>query len=136
MMLAAGANVGTMAAEILRAVVDLWKFQRGHSWDAQHVGGKYHPEFVDYATIAIELYAAAAGLPRNMILDIENMVADSAHFARGTEYDEKFRNLPQNNVKNTDTGMHLYESGAIGSNPVTAQPGSSVDWPRRVSRMA
>jgi len=37
----------------------LSNFRRGGPWDAQRVGGTFHPEYVSYATVAIGLYAAA-----------------------------------------------------------------------------
>ncbi len=43
----------------------LSNFRRGGSWDPQRIDGSFHPEFVDYSTVAIGLYAAANGILRN-----------------------------------------------------------------------
>ena len=40
---------------------DLSNFKRGHVWDAQRVNGVNKHDYVSYATVAIGLYAAAAG---------------------------------------------------------------------------
>jgi len=66
---------GSDFASGLYEAYQLNHFRRGHDWDAQRIGGSFHPEFVDYATVAIGLYAAAAGMPRDEILAIQNDVA-------------------------------------------------------------
>lgn len=52
----------------------LKRFGQWKEWDAQRVGGVFHDEFVNYATVAIGLYASALGLSRNEILAIENFM--------------------------------------------------------------
>jgi len=113
-MAAAGASTGALAAEILSVVVHLWKFQRWHSWDAQRVGREYNSEFVDYATIAIGLYAASAGIPRNIILRIEDYITRSSQYKENPKMDQTYTHLPTTNVWNTDLGHELYQSGRIG----------------------
>jgi len=98
---------------------ELSKFWRGGSWDAQRIGGSFHPEFVDYATVAIGLYAAANGIPRDQILSIQDIVARTSKYPYGTEMDQTYIHLPKRNIRNTDLGYLLYQSGRIG---VTAQP--------------
>ncbi len=91
----------------------LANFRRGGPWDAQRIGGINHEDFVDYATVAIGLYAAAAGISRADILEVENLVAMSSHYAKGTEFDPRYTYLPTRNVKNTNLGYKLFETGKI-----------------------
>jgi len=95
----------------------LANFGRGAPWDAQRIGGRIRPEFVDYATVAIGLYAAAVGLSREEILAIEDYVARDSHYAPKTKFDATHPHLPNSNVENTDLGYKLYRSGAIGTKP-------------------
>ncbi|HYZ24455.1 MAG TPA: hypothetical protein VE690_20070, partial [Rhodopila sp.] len=71
----------------------LSKFNRGAAWDAQRIGGAYRPEFVDYATVAIGLYAAAAGISRGISLHVQNLFAITSHFASDADMGSRFRNL-------------------------------------------
>ncbi len=93
----------------------LYQFRRWGPWDAQRIGGKYRYEFVDYATVIIGLYAAAAGIPRDDILRIENLVANTSNFDKNAEFDKTYIHLPTINIKNTDIGYHLYRSGLVGA---------------------
>ena len=86
----------------------LANFRRWGPWDAQRIGGKYHAEHVDYATVAIGLYAAAAGIPENLILIIQDEIAKDSHYKKGTEFDSYYIHLPKSNVKNTHTGYYFY----------------------------
>ena len=54
---------GAVAALIYEKDV-LRNFRQYGVWDAQRIGGKQHKTFQDYSTIAIGIYAAAAGIPR------------------------------------------------------------------------
>ncbi len=63
-------NGGGGAAAIGYETGALANFRRGGPWDAQRIGGQYHPEYVNYATVAIGLYAAANGIARNEILHL------------------------------------------------------------------
>lgn len=87
----------------------LLNFDRGAPWDSQRLGGQYREEYVNYATIAIGLYAAAAGISRGEILEIQNLKARSSHFPPGTVYDAVYSHLPAKNVRNTDIGYRLYQ---------------------------
>jgi hypothetical protein len=92
-------------------------FNRGGAWDAQRVGGSFHTEFVDYATVAIGLCAAADGIPRDEILEIENRVARDSHYDRDKQMDKTYTHLPKVNVENTDLGIQLYQTGRIAATP-------------------
>jgi hypothetical protein len=115
-MVARGGEGGAAAA-LGYELGALSHFDRAAAWDAQRVGGSYHPEFVDYATVAIGLYAAANGIPRNEILEIQNQIARRSHYDPNTEMDKTYTHLPTRNIKNTDLGYHLYQSGRIAATP-------------------
>jgi hypothetical protein len=106
-----GGGVAALAFERDR----LLHFDRGATWDAQRIGGMYHPEFVDYATVAIGLYAAAAGYSRDEILAIEDHVARGSQYDPKTRFDETYKHLPKRNVANTDLGYSLFRSGGISA---------------------
>jgi hypothetical protein len=60
----------------------LANFKQGGPWDAQRAGGHFTREYRDYATAAIGLYAAAVGIPRPVMLEVENIYA-----AQNSEFD-------------------------------------------------
>jgi hypothetical protein len=66
----------------------LSNFQRGALWDAQRIGGSFHSEFVDYSTVAIGLYCAANGIPKNHCLMIQDAVARNSHYGKNKEMDK------------------------------------------------
>jgi hypothetical protein len=103
------------SAEVLGFMIGkLRKFRQFGPWDAQRIGGIYHDEYVDYSTIVIGLYAAAAGLSKTEILEVQNVYARlHSSYKQRTEYDRVYTYLPARNVKNTDIGYQLYESGRI-----------------------
>ena len=93
---------------------ELSKFRQGGEWDAQRIGGHFHAEFVDYATVAIGLYAASSGMKRSEILGIQNNYARlRSHYTAGTLMDKVYTHLPARNVANTETGFKLIETGRI-----------------------
>jgi|GEM_PF-6698224 hypothetical protein len=95
-------------------LVQLKKFKQGGPWDAQRIGGKFHPDFVDYATVVIGLYAAASGMSRDDILTVENSYAALfSHYAAGTPMDPHYAHLPARNVANTQLGFELFEKRRI-----------------------
>ncbi len=95
-------------------LTQLSKFNHFGEWDAQRVGGKFHKEYVDYATVAIGLYAVSAGISRDEILRIQDLfAARESRFQAGTEMDKTYTHLPVTNVANTDLGFQLYQSGGI-----------------------
>jgi hypothetical protein len=92
----------------------LRQFGQGAIWDAQRIQGQAVDEYRDYATIAIGLFAAAAGLPIQIALQIENVYAFfRSKFDPAEQKDEVYTNLPERNVRNTEIGYELYESGRI-----------------------
>jgi len=105
-----GGGLGVLSYE----AGQLYKFKQGGAWDAQRIGGKFHPEYVDYATVAIGLYGAANGFPKNELLSIQNAYAGlNSHYPPGTIMDKTYTHLPARNVANTDLGYQLYQSGRI-----------------------
>jgi hypothetical protein len=90
-------------------------FRRYGPWDAQRLGGSDHPEFVDYSTVAIGLYAAANGMSRTEILEVEDLVARGSHFHGRPEMDKIYTHLPVRNIRNTDLGFQLLQSGKIAA---------------------
>lgn len=92
----------------------LRQFGQGAVWDAQRVQGQAVGEYRDYATIAIGLFAAAAGLPIQIALQIENVYAFfRSKFDPDEQKDDVYTNLPERNVRNTGIGYELYESGRV-----------------------
>lgn len=105
---------GVALARLSRELMQLYKFKQGGEWDAQRVGGKYHPEYVDYATVAIGLYAASVGMSRDEILRFQDVyAAANSHFGPNIEMDRTYTHLPARNVANTDLGFQLYEAGRV-----------------------
>jgi hypothetical protein len=95
----------------------LLNFGQGQPWDIQRVGSDRlpTPAFIDYATVGIGLYGAAAGIPVGEILSYQNTYAGLfSRFAPNTVYDSTYTNLPARNVFNTNRGYELYNSGRIG----------------------
>ncbi|MFI4987221.1 MAG: hypothetical protein ACHQF3_07255 [Alphaproteobacteria bacterium] len=98
-----------------RLLMSLFNFQQGGAWDAQRIEGRNMHEFVAYATLAIGLYGAAAGIPMDVMLEIENLYARfSSRFGEKVEKDKVYTRLPETNVENTKLGYELFESGRIG----------------------
>ena len=104
---------------------NLFNFDHGGPWDAQRIAGHYYEKYVEYATIALGLYAAAYGIPEDKILELENMTANIDFLIALTEgrmsfpdreMDKIYRYLPEDNVKWTDIGYKLYKSGKISPN--------------------
>jgi hypothetical protein len=109
-----GSEEGVIAALAYQTAA-LAHFRRGGPWDAQRLGGSDHPEFVDYSTVAIGLYAAANGMPRAKTLEVEDLVARRSHFRGDPEKDKIYTHLPVRNVRNTDLGYQLFQSGKIAA---------------------
>lgn len=93
---------------------NLFNFDHGGPWDAQRIAGHFYEKYVEYATIAIGLYAAAYGIPEDKILEIENITFGKS--IQDRDYDKIYKNLPEDNVKWTDIGYELYKSGKISPN--------------------
>lgn len=93
-------------------------FRQGGPWDAQRVGGQSVDEYRDYATIAIGLYMAASDVPIETTLSIENEYAYwFSHFSRDEPKDDVYTSLPRRNVRNTQIGYELYQSGRVRPSP-------------------
>ena len=103
-------------ADPISLVSGLLRFRQGGEWDLQRLEtGKVDPKYVDYSTVAIGLYAAGAGLPRESILDFQNAYAAAkSNFAPGTKKDPVYTSLPVRNVMNTDFGYEIYSKGPWG----------------------
>ena len=75
------------AVILSRELMHLSKFKHGGEWDAQRVGGKFHLKYVDYATVAIGLYAASSGMSRDEILRIQDVfAAGESRYKEGTGF--------------------------------------------------
>ena len=103
-----------LAALVYQAAA-LSHFRRGGPWDAQRIGGSFHPEFIDYATVAIGLYCAANGITKEHSLMIQNIVARDSHYKSDKEMDKIYSYLLTRNVHNTEIGYSLYQSGRIAA---------------------
>ncbi len=101
------------AKSLVHKAEDLANFRRGGKWDLQRLSGKFDPRFIDSATILIGIYAASADITRKHILNIENDVAITGSYPKGTKMDSTYTHLPVRNVRNTDIGMQLVISGAV-----------------------
>ncbi len=75
----------------------------------QRLTGDFDVKYVDYATIAIGLHNAAAGLPRDASLMIQNFYARAfSTYPKGTPMSVEFPSLPVRNVSNTDIGYAMF----------------------------
>jgi hypothetical protein len=69
--------------------------------------------------LGLGLCDAAARIPENELLEIQNRAAEAgSDFRPGTEYDMIYTRLPRRNVINTHIGYELYQSGRIGPDPI------------------
>ena len=115
---AAAADAGSADAPGMTSRALLMNFREGAAWDVQRVGSdpQSTPAFIDYATVGIGLYGAAAGIPAGESLTYQNWYASwFSRFNPNTQYDSVYTHLPATNVVNTYTGYRLYQSGLIGS---------------------
>jgi len=103
-------------ASIDQVTLDHIQFRQGGALDAQRVNGVVVDQYVDYATVGIGLYSAAAGVPLEQTLATENTYAALVHsrYIHGEEMDDTYTFLPKRNVGNTKIGYDLYNSGRIG----------------------
>jgi hypothetical protein len=79
-----GNEVGPDA--LLPLFLDLRKFRQYGTWDLQR-NPENTPELVDGATIAIGLYGAAAGIPEDDLLKIQNQYANNHSTFKGAIMD-------------------------------------------------
>ncbi|HUI17776.1 MAG TPA: hypothetical protein VL244_08940 [Alphaproteobacteria bacterium] len=101
--------------QMVETLMPLIKFRQGGAWDAQRIKGTVVHEFINYATVALGLYGAAAGIDIDSMLEIENIyfALQSTH-RKGAEMDKTYTHLPETNVKDTELGYELFETGKIG----------------------
>ncbi|MGL5447251.1 MAG: hypothetical protein ACRDBL_08085 [Rhabdaerophilum sp.] len=75
-----------------RLLKDLYNFRHGGEWDLQRTPGIFDEALRDYSTVAIGLYASAAGLSESTILELQNQFARfRSRFSRSEEMDEYYR---------------------------------------------
>jgi hypothetical protein len=108
---------GGEPAKLAYQAIELCHFDRWYPWDAQRINHTFHPEFVDYATVAIGLYAAASGIPEDEILTVQNIRARDSHFDPGQKMDDTYTHLRTANVENTHRGYELYRQHKIAATP-------------------
>jgi hypothetical protein len=109
---------GHIRGETIRKRLE--NFKHGGMWDLQRPrlqkdsNGKHivYDEFIDVASVAIGVYAAAAGLTRAEILVLQSGYAVfNSDFGGAKRH--WFWALPERNVFNTDLGYDLYRTGTI-----------------------
>ncbi len=100
--LAGLSRAGAIGLGVTLLVDELSQFRQGGPWDAERIEGQYVTEYQDYATMAIGLYMAAAGSPLQIALLVQ-----SAYVA------QDFRLLSAREVRDTQIGYELYQSGRI-----------------------
>ncbi len=106
---------GQVEVEAGFVLSQLRNFRQSGAWDMQRPGGHFDARFVDYATIAIGIYAAAAKIPLQEILGIQDLYASQfSHFDPTAEMDPNYTHLRAINVENTKLGYELYNSGRVG----------------------
>ena len=94
----------------------LARFRQYGSWDARRLSaGESFPQFTDYATIAIGLYAAAAGLSESDVLSLQDDYASFKSDFHHATMDRTYPHLAERNVRNTRLGYRLYADEIYGS---------------------
>ena len=100
---------------LLVVAADLFNFGHSFGWDLQRDHGENITELVDGATVVLGLYGAAAGIPEDALLGIQNTYAWCfSKFKKDVEMDKRWGSLPTRNVVNTHIGYELYRLGWIG----------------------
>ena len=74
-------------------------------------------DFTDFSTVAIGLYGAAAGIPLNVLLGIQDLYAAGHSKFGSAKMDDTFPHLPEANVWDTKLGYDLFSSGRIKALP-------------------
>jgi hypothetical protein len=109
-------RLGAVSLAVAMFVERAAEFGQGGPWDAQRINGQNVDEYRDYATIAIGLYMAAALVPIEIALLVENEYARGhSEFDRDEPKDAVYTYLPKRNVRNTEIGYELYRSGRISA---------------------
>ncbi len=92
----------------------LRRFGQRALWDAQRYKlEKAMPEFRDAASIYIGIYAAAAGIPLDMIQEIQDDYATFNSRFSNEKMDDNYRGLPERNVRNVDIGYGLVQNSRL-----------------------
>lgn len=73
----------------------------------------YDKKFVNAASIAIGIYAAAAGWDLHDVLTVSNAFAAVASSHGKVKYSKKYKALPERNVLNTTIGYNMQKDGKI-----------------------
>jgi hypothetical protein len=102
-LFAAAGRSPQLPADLL---LDLKKFQYG-SWDLQRQGNNFETSYIDAASVAIGVHAAADAKcqPSHRII--------CPTYAPGTVMSSTYGNLPQRNVDNTTIGYNLVKTGGF-----------------------
>jgi hypothetical protein len=106
------ANAGRSPQLPADLLLDLKKFQYG-SWDLQRQGNNFETRYIDAASVAIGVHAAAAGMSLNVSLSAQNFFARNSTYPPGTFMSPTYSNLPQRNVDNTTIGYNLVKKGGF-----------------------
>ena len=88
---------------------DLYNFRQNGPWDAQRTNGVLIDAYVDYATVAIGLWGAAANISEDEMLTIENEYARRYSKYSDPTRDSFYTYLPPRNVENTRIGYRLFQ---------------------------
>lgn len=101
----------------------LGNFVQGGPWDLQRpvtesrngvpTKTAYDKRFVNAASVAIGIYAAAAGWDLHDILTVSNAFAAVASSHGKVKYSKKYKALPERNVLNTTIGYNMQKDGKI-----------------------
>lgn len=98
---------------------NLVKFGANGPWDTQRVGSDRTPTapFIEFSNLAIGIYAAAAGLPEDFLLEIANQYARvRSNFSKTEPMDEAYHFLRKVNVYDIQAGYELVRSRRIRDN--------------------
>ena len=104
-----GGNVDEVAEALLLGIA---RFRHNEAWDAERFEGDYVSEYHDYASIAIGLYMAAAGISLDDALTIvDRYAAEKSSFDE--PMDDTYTHTSERDVRSIKRGYDLYESGRI-----------------------
>ena len=105
-------QLGTPGLALALLTDRLSRFRQNGAWDAERYHGQYVDDYSDYATMAIGLYMAAAGVPLQL-----SLASQAAYAVMNSNHEGPkhwfYTSLPLRNVRNTEIGYELYQSGRI-----------------------
>jgi RHS repeat-associated protein len=96
-----------------QGALNLPNFRIGGPYDAQRIGGANQSNFVDFANVAIGLYASGAGLSQPGVLSVANGYAAVKSNFVNQPMDPIYTHLRAANVFDIKLGFSLQQSGAI-----------------------